>query len=631
MNLKIKQKASFIGGMAAMMAALSLAPDARANVYATDIKLNGGFSSITNSVGGSITISYILNEAATRGTTIKIISGSTVADTITIPSGNQGALRGLNTVVWGGTNSAGANLGPGNYTVSITAAASGFTNWTQTSIDTNTGNSAVYPFGIDVDKNTNSPYYGRVVMSCALSTGNTDPGQAGFYKMNADGSIADEGWYGNANYTNDDYGDPQIAGQMPNGYGFNPGVIRIAEDDRVYWCDNSSIGTVMSCDIQATNFQVVITSGTYRDPKYAYTSSFAGPHNYQNMPLIGYLLDSGGNGIRKFDVSGLGTSNAAVYIVDTGDANDGTAGDGTGSAGVWVYRLVNGQSDTNDTVGTQVISEGPDFIATGGGLMVDYHLDLFAGQNRTTGPDSYNRVFAYTNWNGGVLPPEGAGTNYAEGLESPPASPAPAWQVGSGDTYLTGIWDTVINSRSHPTMVAACMDGYNPPYSYVPGGWSDGSSQYASGIRVFNAADGSVLATNLDLANLYDGVAFDNVGNVYGCSRSVNKWRVWSPPGTNQATTVAVPTITVPGIPPTPVQITGITVSNTTLTINFTATTNASSSKFLLCTSPAVTGPFSTNSIVSGAVFTQVSPGVFTATASTPGSTLFYRVYGPAY
>ena len=80
--------------------------------------------------------------------------------------------------------------------------------------------------------------------------------------MNADGSQADEGWFGYAGYTTDDGGDPEtIAGQMPGTPGFNdnPMKIRIGDDDRIYWVDNSYYGAIIACDMQATTNQFVIS------------------------------------------------------------------------------------------------------------------------------------------------------------------------------------------------------------------------------------------------------------------------------------------------------------------------------------------------------------------------------------
>lgn len=575
-----------IGRLAILMAALSLTPHAHANVYATNIKLNGSLFGTTNNAGSPITITYILNEPATLGTTINILSSNNVVDTISLVAGSAGTLRGLNSVVWGGTNSSGQIVPVGTYSVSITPASSGFTNWTQTSIDSNSGNYAYFPWGIDVDRNTNSAYYGRVVVSSAgTAAGNPTNKLDGLYKMNADGSPADEGWYGNAGYFADDGGDTPAAGQMPNSGGFNPQTVRIGEDDRIYWVDNSSKGAVIATDILATTNQIVINQTGYADCPQA-----------SDLAVFGW-------GIRQFDVCGIGTSNAAVYLVDTGDYP---------SWGVWMWHITNGVADTNDTVGTQAVATGGDLVVTGAGIMVDYNLDIFVSQSRGNAGDPLQRTFLFTNWNGGMLPPGGSSYDYAEGTGIPPT----AWEVGGTDDFMTAIWDTAIDSRANPTKVAVAMANG----AAETGGYNGKNG----GIRILSAVDGSIISSNLDISSWYNGVAFDNVGNVYGCSRSANVWRVWSPPGANQATTLAVAKVTLTTAA-TPIHITGIKITGSSVILNFTGAATASASSFTLYGSSSVKGPYTP---VSSAV-TQISPGVFQITASTSGAAQFYRLYGP--
>src|ERR1700748_612224 len=124
-----------VAGATILAAGLLAGPSAQADVFASNIKLNGNLSSITNASGTPVTISYILNEPASLGTTIQILSGTNVVSTIGVASGNSGTLRGTNAVVWGGTNSLGQNVGGGVYSVSITPASSGYTNWAQTTTD----------------------------------------------------------------------------------------------------------------------------------------------------------------------------------------------------------------------------------------------------------------------------------------------------------------------------------------------------------------------------------------------------------------------------------------------------------------------------------------------------------------
>jgi hypothetical protein len=600
------QRSSIITGLALGLTLAMCAPSARANVYASNIKINGVLTgSATVGQGSSVNISYILNEPASLGLAIQIFSNAIPVRTIIINSG-LGTTRGLNTVAWDGKNESSANVPPGNYTVSITAQSSGHTGWTQISNDSDPGMAASYPYGIDVDRNTNSPYYGRVVMGCATGTG-TPPAKDGLYKMNADGSVADEGWFGYAGYTTDDGGNT-ATGQMPNAlahesWTWNPGTIRIGEDDRIYWCDGSGVGSIMACDMQATTNQIVITSGTYVSGTDF--SHWGGPHNYGNCPLVGEL-DQSGDGPRQFDICNAGTTNAAIYLLDYGDYPDW---------GVWMWHLVNGQSDTNDTVGTEVVvSGGTDFPwTTSAGVMVDYNLDVFMSSSRHNATDTTTRVALYTNWNGGILPQPTNGDylgSMAYALGN--GTPSPAWTVANPDaqSYVTAIWDTVIDSRVHPTLVAVCMANGDAV--------SGGHNGFNGGIRLLNAADGSVMVTNLDIANWYNGVAFDNAGNVYGCSRSANKWRIWSPPGANQATTPAVAAVLVV-VPP---HITHISDPVSGITIDFTGGATDPASAFTLLSSSTVNGTYLP---AAGAIITG-SGGSFVATVPKNGAMQFYRI-----
>ncbi len=407
-----------------VLGAVLPASSARANVYATDIKVNGSLSTITNPAASSVTISYILNQTATRGVTVAITQGTNQVVTLTGETS-----MGVNTVEWGLTNSSGAAVAAGAYSLSITASADdlsgGASNWTQISID-GPNTAANYPLGMDVDKNTNSPYYGRVVVGCAVPGIIYGVAQSdGLYKANADGSPADEGAFGYAGYATNDNGDIGT-NQMPDfGSSYHdyslPGLIRIGGDDRIYFIDQSGNGAVVACDILATTNQLVICEGpgnssTGLGASIGYHHS---PHNYANNP-DGGLLNVSGEGWGQFDVAGFETGHPALYLVDTGDSP---------SAGVWMYRLTNGASDPADTVGTQVVGAATNqslFVVTGAGVSVDANLDVFVGQDRANATDVLNRVFAFTNWNGGVLPPEGGGANtYAL-----PLVDAPTWMVG---------------------------------------------------------------------------------------------------------------------------------------------------------------------------------------------------------
>jgi hypothetical protein len=608
MNLKKYSKGFLPIGVAIALATLSFTASVRANVYATNVKLNGSLTGTSAFSGGGLAISYILNEAASSGVTIKILSGATVVNTINIASGSAGTLRGLNNVACGATNSSGANLPAGTYSVSITAAATGFPQWTQTSIDTNSGMPANYPLGIAVDNNTNSVYYGRVVIGNAIVGTNPNiPAAAnmvGLYKMNADGTQADEGWYGNASYTNDDGGNAPAAGQMPNSGGYDPMIIRIGEDDRIYWVDNGDLGAIVATDMQATTNQVVICEG---GPGFPGGGHDVGP-SYSANPDFSDLV----YGFQEFDVSATTTTNAAVWLADNDYPN----------WGVWMYHMTNGTADPADT-GSQAVTTGGDLaIVSSGGVMVDYNLDIFVGQDRYNDNAFYDSM-EFTNWNGGVLPPEGSGFNFATGYATGQVN----WGYGCGvdttcstDPSQEALRDCVINSRVNPTILAMPMTAG----AQAPNG---------NGIRLLNATNGSVIIvtnglgatiqtlTNLDWGQQYAAAAWDNVGNLYGASTSLNVWRVFSPPGANTNTTVAVGTVTVA----TPLAITSIVVNGTTVTINFNGSASDAASAFTLLSSAAVT-PASGYSADGGATITQVSPGVFKAVTTASGANRFYRI-----
>lgn len=562
----MKTKSGFLVNACVVAACIALSlSNARANVYATDIQVNGNLTNTPATNGSPVAISYRLNQTADLGVTVNILNGTNVV--ASIPGGTN---MGLNTVSW--TPSSGF----GTFAVNITAAASGFASWTQISFDTNAGMTAFDPQGIDVDKNTNSPYYGRVIMSCGKTGSATGAQRDGFYKMNADGSQADEGWYGYAGYAEDDYGNPPIAGQMPDsseggGLSFNPLIVRIGDDDRIYWVDNTAIGAILSCDILASTnngYEVVIDEGTLTaSSPFGYTAAgmLQGPHNYAHCPDAGDLITSGGDGIAQFDVTGTTTSHGAVWLVDVEDSPNW---------GVWMFHLTNGVSDTNDTVGTKAVATGGILAGTSSGVMVDSNLDIFIGQNITTSGATNARAVEFRRWGNGTLPPEGGRYSYAVSNE-------PAWYAGGGSTTLLNIRDTVIDSRANPKYVALPMES---------------GSVYNGGITVLNAANGSAVVTNIDYGNQYTCAAWDGVGNLYGASPSAGLWRVFSPPGANTNTTLAVAQIILPGPPPPPVitGISAVTVSPgcATVTITFTAAGNPATSALSVVGSATLTGTY---------------------------------------
>ncbi len=330
--------------------------------------------------------------------------------------------------------------------------------------------------------------------------------------------------------------------------------------------DFTSSGAIVACDMIMSTNQVVFSAA-----------------NFSTNPDRNGIL--GGNGWGMMDVTDAGTPNGRLWLGD----------DDENGAGIWVWSMTNGVANPADTRGTQAVAVGGSLsLWPAGGFMMDESSNIFVSQDPRSAGDQNNLAMVFTNWNGvGTLT-----TNTA-------------WSVGAGDATFSGIYDTALSSRANPKFVAYAI--------------SSGSG----GIRVLNATNGSVVTngttvlTNLDAGNSYYGVAWDAVGNLYGASASLKLWRVFSPPGTNQATTVAPETVQIGGSSLAIVYITSIGITNGTVTINFTGPASAAPSAFTLLHASTASGPYGSDS---STTITQNSPGVFQATTTKNGATQFYRV-----
>src|ERR1039457_3614679 len=148
--MKNTHKSPILQGLAIALALTSLTWSAHANIYATNIKVNGSTNSPTVFAGNNVSISYILNEPASAGATINILSGSTVVRSIAVWSGDPGGMRGANTVIWDGKNNAANPVAGGASACSNTASTTGYTAWTQTTSDDNPGNQIWQSWGLAV-------------------------------------------------------------------------------------------------------------------------------------------------------------------------------------------------------------------------------------------------------------------------------------------------------------------------------------------------------------------------------------------------------------------------------------------------------------------------------------------------
>jgi hypothetical protein len=452
----------------------------RANVYATDIQLNGSLNAGVIVPGSSLTVSnltvsYILNDNATGGVSARIYSGTNVVKTFSAEGGIPGTNAGLNSFLWDGTNDNGSNALPGVYTLSITAAADGYDTWTNIT-DDSTNFDVFQPSSIAVNRNTNSPYYGRVFIGDSSFSGTP-----GILKCNADGSPGDEGGFSTGGYS------------WGGGY-YNPSPWKmgVSADDRLYVEDWSGYGVVMSFDqVLSPNYLSVLRPDNYPYPGI-YLSGPCVLGAGANTQIWMADIDQGGLGILRWNVNPDGT--LAPY--DTG-----TVIVSAGSGCALTYAPFDVAVDTN------------------GGIYAIQRVNVYGSPLNQNTDASTMRVLSFPPFLNGSLPETNA-----------------LWQVGSGDPTLENAYGVAVDPTA--TFVAVACLGRGPDPTVLTNG----------GISIFYATNGS-LVTNINTG--LDGntnqqmtdVAWDNVGNLYAVERTEGIWRVYSPPGTNQATTVSVPII----------------------------------------------------------------------------------------
>ena len=535
--------------------------NARANVYATNVKIDDGFTNVVAPAGTVVRISYILNEPASRGVIVQILADSTVVRTISLTNGSAGTLRGTNTISWNGTDNNSQPVAVGTYSVAITAASQGYPVWTQITQDSADGANVWEGRGIAVDQNTNSPYYGRIFVANAAANPQGPTNwlgyQVGILKCNADESYADEGGFSTGGY-------PWA------GDNFSPWHLAVSRDDFVYIDDFTTNGQVIRWDPTiSTNSQLRVLR----------------PDNWPNLEvsLSGPI------------VFGEGT-NTSLWMAD----RTFTTGSQIGQ-GILRYALGgDGACRTNDT-GTTAVAVGGSLTGNPADVALDPAGNIYTIENRSETGDLDNRVYRF--------PPFSASTN-----QTGPITNAD-WAIGSGDDTMAGANGLAVDPSG--TYVAIAFIGLSTGIN--------GCTQ------IFYASNG-VLVTNLDLGVTINGAsdhedqdcAWDAVGNVYYIDNIAAVWRAFSPPGTNQATTVALAKIQIGGaVSVTAPKITNISVAGGMVSIDFSAGTNDAASAFGVYSAPSVIGPFGQ---VAAANIINIGPGQFRATFPASGTGQYFRI-----
>src|SRR4030095_1314684 len=282
MNSILSSSLKLFAFSAALAFAFEQTTVCHANIFASNLKLNGSKTNITSFKSTPVNIGYSLNEPATAGVTLEILSGTNVVRTLVIQSGQNGTARGDNIVPWDTKDQGGVLLPEGIYSLRITASAVGYDGWTLISSDDRTNNYVFRGTGIAVDQNESGPFNGRVYIANSESGPNADfpgakPGEYnGVLRFNAGGSPAEEG--------------PVVSDSVWQGFGLSPWHIEVSEDDYVYVNEVFNLGEIYRWDaafFESSTLQVLTAA---------------------SFPTTGAVL----NGLA---IAGAGT-NTSIYVAD---------------------------------------------------------------------------------------------------------------------------------------------------------------------------------------------------------------------------------------------------------------------------------------------------------------------------
>ncbi len=567
-NLRRFGRVSCIGSLLLTLLSVCFPSSARANVYATSIRVNDSKPDISSPQGTAVKISYILNEAASAGAEVYILSGTNVLRTIKIASGQPGTLRGRNMVSWDGKGDTGTLLAEGSYSLQVRAASVGFSDWTPISDDAGATNYVYLGTGIAVNQNPSSPYYGQVYVANSDSGPNAGvpgakPGENnGLLRFNADGSAPEEGIL--------------VTNPLWTGGGLSPWHVEVTEDDFVYVNDMATFGEIYrwTADLSSTSRVQVLSAANFPDPN----DSLYGPAVFgsgtNRSVWVGDFSPTASLGILKYSV----TTNGTVATTNTG-------------------MLVVGI--TNDPT---LLSQSPSDVA------LDLAGNIYTIQSRTAAGDLSPRVLRFPAYD-----PSTNG-NTPEFLAY--------WFVGTEDDTMGRASGLALDPTG--TYLAVAFKGIDGPSL----DWINGCTQifYASnGLPVTNLDLG--LPVNGESSHQDSDCAWDAVGNVYFIDDFVQLWRTFSPPGPNQSTTVGLQHIEItPGVTNSELPlIQDIAYTNGVVTIRFDATAGTPASSFKVAGADTASGPYL--EIAGAAVVNGPVAGHYIATVPTSGSAkAFYRI-----
>ena len=396
--------------VALMVVLMALPALVCANVFPSSLSQSTNL--VNTAFNQSVSLGFILNQDADTGVTVDIINTATssVVRTFSFASLTKGA----QSLVWDGKDNASVAVPDGTYSFKVTTSAAGFGGWTQISTD-NAQTNFYIPNGVSVNKDSASPYYGRVYVAESRG-GVTGAGRTttdGLYLLNADTSSAVG------------QGDTALSGGVawiPAGTGLDntgasPRKVRVGPDGNVYvsdWSDSHS-GLWMGDENFTSAAEVLDSTG--RDANglnvthgsisgfmvegtgaartiYTMDEDYPSSASGQRGSLLRY--DIGTNAVFSGPPSGLAYDDAANgnnvqnYTNDVIRANDGS---------YWISEVRAGGADTLFSL-MQVDSAGTTLWKSVPSLAADSLTDPL---RRTQGMayDPVNNVIALATYNAG--------------------------------------------------------------------------------------------------------------------------------------------------------------------------------------------------------------------------------------
>ena len=618
-----------------------LSTSSRANVYATNIKLDGGITNLVTPAGTNVSITYILNEPASR-VEVDILSGASTIRRLNLTDPGSTS-RGTDTVIWDELDNNSNPVPAGIYSVSITAATVGYTNWTHISSEDDPGGYVFFGEGIAVDRNPTSPYYGRVFIANAQPSGSqsTQPGDLlGIMKMNADATEADEGG-----------SSAGLDGYNWSDNGISPWKLTVSDDDSVFVDDMGTGGQILRWDPLISSNSLTYILRQDNQPSGTLLSGPAIVGTGTNTQIWMADITNNSKGIIRWlagtngacATNDLGTvvvaSNASLSLSPVDVALDKFGNIYTCQSVITsldptprVFRFPAYDPSTNggqpELIADWAVGESDDTYAGASGIAVDptgtYVAVSFGGtlQNGTTANGNTKLLYAT---NGALAANLDLGVAFNGDVNH--SDTACGWDAVGNVYYVDyyfGRWRIVSPpGTNHSTTLAV-------PTIQVTGGGASGPPPTITGI----SASGSTITIEFSALSTDTTNSFVVVGSasVLGPYAQVNAAIAQLSPGVFQAIVTnsagmqyfRIQRVGGSGPPPgQPPVITSLTLNGGNVIISFTGQATDTQSLFTLLNSPTAIGPYTTNTTAN---ITQVSSGVFQASVAANGPIQFYRL-----